>query len=61
MSPEQARGDEVDARADIFGLGIVLYEMTTGKMPSQGKTLGAVMAAVLPEKAQTWFGRFSSK
>ncbi len=47
MSPEQARGDELDARTDFFAVGIVLYEMSTGKMPFQGKTLGAVMAVIL--------------
>ena len=43
MAPEQARGEEVDARADLFSLGCVLYSMLTGEPPFQGPTVTAVL------------------
>ncbi len=50
MSPEQARGKEVDKRADIWAFGVVLYEMVTGKRLFEGETVSDSLAAVLKEE-----------
>src|SRR6266498_1417848 len=47
MSPEQARGQEVDARTDIWSLGAVLYEMVAGRPPFEGEAPNDVMALIL--------------
>jgi serine/threonine-protein kinase len=71
MSPEQIVGAEVSARADIWGLGVLAFEVLTGRRPFEGETTGALSLAIhtldrpslrrfvpsLPESVDSWFAR----
>ena len=50
MAPEQARGKEVDKRADIWAFGVVLYEMLTGQRLFHGEDVGEILASVIKDK-----------
>ena len=52
MSPEQARGKDVDHQTDIFSFGVVLYEMLSGRSPFAGETISDTLAAVLTKEPQ---------
>jgi serine/threonine-protein kinase len=60
MSPEQARGQQVDARTDIFALGVVLYELLTGQLPFGGSNVYEIVAAILDDREPPPLSRYSS-
>ena len=60
MSPEQARGEEVDHRSDIFSFGVVLYEMLTGRVPFGGEHHAALLYSIVNDEPQP-IARFNEK
>src|SRR6266404_9314754 len=59
MSPEQARGMAVDARTDIFSLGVLFYEMVAGRLPSEGSNINEIMASILSDKETPPLARYA--
>ncbi|PWT87970.1 MAG: hypothetical protein C5B54_11390, partial [Acidobacteria bacterium] len=59
MSPEQARGMQIDARTDIFNLGVLIYEMIAGCLPFEGSNTNEILASILSDKEPLPLARYS--
>jgi eukaryotic-like serine/threonine-protein kinase len=59
MSPEQARGLQVDHRTDIFSLGVLIYEMVAGRLPFEGSNKLEILASILSDKGTPPLARYS--
>ena len=59
MSPEQARGIRVDARTDIFSLGVLIYEMVAGRLPFNGSNTNEIIASILGDKDPLPLARYA--
>lgn len=59
MSPEQARGIDVDARTDIWSLGVVIYEMLSGRLPFEGATTTDMLGSILGDRSAPPLARFA--
>src|ERR1700694_4308549 len=59
MSPEQARGLQVDARTDIFSFGVLIYEMIAGRLPFEGSGTNEIMASMLSDKEPSPLARYA--